>query len=410
MKRRTLVLALITLLVVVAAAVVSRQRAPQAGKEKALLFPGLAARINDIDTLSVEDGRAALTMRRRDGRWLILEADDYPALPDKVKQAVLAAADLRVIAEKTSDPARYQRLGVADPGSQGAVSHWLTLKHAEEELARLVVGDPRRSRSATAAPGLYVRVPGRAQALLATGRLNVSADVVQWIKRDVVNIAAERVRSVRLRPGANPAVHLEREAPTADLALQNIPAGKEPGAEYLINRLASILENVYVDGVRNESELDFSAPDSVVEVSAFGGLEARAEVKNSGERSYARFSFTAAPGNDAAMAVAPQPAGQEPAAAEQDATDAAMEDAAAEDSAMATDAATTDAATMEDAALATDAAMEDAAEESPTPAQEAESLNAATRGWAYRLPASKAELFAQTLDDLVRDPGKPDEE
>lgn len=374
MKRRTIALAAVALLAAAAATIVSQQRAPQAGKEKALLFPGLAAKINDIDALSVEDGRAALTIRRRNGRWLIAEADDYPALPDKVKQTVLGVADLRVIAEKTSDPARYQRLGVAEPGSQGAVSHWLTLKQGEAEPVRLVVGDPRRSRSAAAAPGLYVRVPGRAAALLATGRLNVSADVVQWIKRDLVNIAAERVRSVRLRPGAGPAIHLTRDAPTANLVLQNIPEGKEPGAEYLINRLGAVLENVYVDGVRNEDGLDFAAPDAVVEVSAFNGLEARAEVKKSGEHSYARFFFTAPAENDA-----PAPAGRE-------------------------------ADALEDAATATGDALEDAAPEDPTPAQEAEALNTAARGWAYRLSLSKAELFDQSLADLVRDPGKPGQE
>ncbi len=389
MKRRTLALAAVALLAAIAAAVISQQRAPQAGKEKALLFPGLAAKINDIDALSVEDGRTALTIRRRNGRWLIAEADDYPALPDKVKQTVLGVADLRVIAEKTSDPARYQRLGVAEPGSQGAVSHWLALKQGEAEPARLVVGDPRRSRAAADAPGLYVRVPGRAAALLVTGRLNVSADVTQWIKRDLVNIAAERVESVRLRPGAGPEIHIERDAPTADLALQNLPAGKEPGAEYLINRLGAVLENVYVDGVRNEDGLDFAAPDAVLEVSAFDGLAARAEVKKSGDRSYARFFFTAPAENDAAT----------DAAAEQDAPGGAKDAAS-----MTTD----DAAA--DAAMTTEDAMEDAAPEDPTPAQEAEQLNAAVRGWAYRLSLSKAELFDQSLADLVREPGEAGQE
>ena len=39
-----------------------------------------------------------------------------------------------------------------------------------------------------------------------------------------------------------------------------------------------------------------------------------------------------------------------------------------------------------------------------TPEQEAESLNRLAEGWAYQLSTSKAELFNQSLSDLVREP------
>ena len=358
MKNRYAIVAILTVIVVVAAVLVSEQRAPQTSREKAALFPELAGRINEISKLVVRDDQHTLTVQRISGNWGIAEADAYPALIDTVKQAVLAVADLKVVAGKTDNPDLYKRLGVEDIDSQGATSTMLTLDADGDELAGLIVGNSRRSKSAVSAPGLYVRIPGRPQALLVEGRLSVSADIIQWIKRDIINIEADRVNAVRLQPADETEVNLSRDDPADDLVLQDIPAGKEQASEYLISRMATVLENVYVDGVRKADNIDFSSPAAVLEVTTFDGLTASIDVVQSEEQSYARFSFAAQAGASAGAEVA--------------------------------DDASPEAGTEEEGKL--------------TPEQEAETLNDLLQGWAYQLSTSKAELYGQTLADLVREP------
>lgn len=358
MKNRYAIVTVLTVIVVVAAVLVSEQRAPETSREKTVLFPELAGRINEVSKLVVRDDQSALTVQRVSGNWGIAEADNYPALIDTVKQAVLAVADLKVVAEKTDNPDLYKRLGVEDIDSRGATSTMLTLSAGGDELAGLIVGNTRRSKSAVSAPGLYVRVPGEQQALLVEGRLSASADIIQWIKRDIINIEADRVNSVRLRPAGGKEVNLNRDDTANDLVLQDIPAGKEQASEYLLSRMASVLENVYVDGVRKADNIDFSSPAAVLEVTTFDGLTASIEVAQSEEQSYARFSFAVQAGVSIGA----------------DITDDASPEAGAE----------------EEAKL--------------TPEQEAETLNDLLQGWAYRLSTSKAELYGQTLADLVRDP------
>ena len=358
MRNRYAIAAALTTVVVIAAVLVSQQRAPETSREKTALFPELAERINDISRLVVEDDQNTLTVQRVAGNWGIAEADNYPALVDKVKETALAVSDLKVIAAKTDKPELYKRLGVEDIDSRGATSTMLTLAGAEDELARLVVGNTRRSKSAVSAPGLYVRIPEQQQALLVEGRLSISADIIQWIKRDIINIEAERVKAVRLRPAGGVEINLNRDEPADDLQLQDIPAGKEQQSEYLISRMATVLENVYVDGVRKADNIDFSSPVSVLDVTAFDGLTAQIEVAQSDEQSYARFSFSA----------------QEAATdSTQTADDPSPETAAEED-------------------------------ETLTPEQEAATLNSLLQGWAYQLATSKVELYTQTLEDLVRVP------
>ena len=364
MKNRHIIVVLLTVIVVAAAVFVSQQRAPQTSREKTALFPELAERVNDVSELVVRDGQSALTVRRVSDNWSIAEADNYPALVDKVKQTVLAVSDLQVIAGKTDNPDLYKRLGVEDPDSKGATSHLLTLAKNGDVLAELVVGKTRRSKSATGAPGLYVRIPDQQQALLVDGRLSVSADIIDWIKRDIINIEGDRVNAVRLRPAGGTEVILNRDQPADDLALQNIPEGKEQASEYLVGRMASVLENIYVEGVKKENSIDFSTPDSSIDVTTFDGLTADIEVVKSGENTFARFSFAA----------------QETGMVGGETADETSAETGAEE------------------------------ETEPTPEQEAETLNSLVYGWAYRLSASKAELYNQTLSDLVQDPAPEETE
>ena len=378
MNNRRVIVAVVTVIAVSAAILVSQQRAPQTSRETQTLFPELAARVNDISELVVRDAENALTVRRGADSWGIVEADEYPALTDKVKQTALAVSDLQVIAEKTDNPELYERLGVEDPDSKGATSHLLTLNGNGEQLAQLIVGKSRRSKSAAAAPGLYVRIPEQAPTLLVQGRLSVSADLAQWIKRDIINIEGDRVRAIHLRPAQGTEAVLKREQSADELTLQDIPEGKEQASGYLSSRMATVLENVYVDGVRKQENIDYSSPDAVLSVTTFDGLTAHIEVVSSGEHSYARFSFAV----DASHATG-EPAMYETATgidtAEEDATETEAETEADEQTGL-------------------------------TPEQEAEALNALVQGWAYQLSSSKAELYGQTLSDLVRDPASEDAE
>ena len=375
MQHRYAIVAVLTVVAVGAAIIVSQQRAPETSREKPALFPQLAERINDVSKVVVRDAQNTLTVQRVADNWGIAEADNYPALLDKVKEAVLAVADLKVIAEKTDNPALYERLGVEDIDRQGATSTLLTLVADDEELAGLIVGDTRRSSSAAAAPGLYVRIPGQQQALLVAGRLTVSADIIQWLQRDIINIEGERVSTVRLRPAGATEVILSRDKPADDLVLQDLPEGKEQQSEYVIGRMATVLENVYADGVSKADNIDFSTPAATLEVTTFDGLTAVIEVAQRGAQPYARFAFAA---RETAAGDAQVDA----------ATDEARVDAVAPSGPDA------------DSSPETDAE----AEQKPTPAQEAAALNNLLQGWAYRLSTSKAELYTQTLDDLVREP------
>lgn len=379
MGNRNLVFIAVTIVAVVAAVAISQQRAPQTSKETPLLFPDLAAKVNEVSELQVRDALSELTVRRVSGTWRVAEGDDYPALVDKVKQTVVGAADLRIVAEKTQNPDLHKRLGVEDPESKGAESHLLTLKSDGEALASFIKGKARRSQSPSHSPGFYARLPGQPQALLVEGGLEIGTDVAEWIERDIVDIEGVEVSDIRISHREGPEVILKRETPEDDLVVQNIPEGKEQESEYAIVRLAGLMANIYVNGVKRADRFASAAPAANIEVKTFDGLLATAQVYVEDENTYAQFSFAAAP--EAAEEVAE--AEVDEGGAEAGETEGVEESAASSEVAEAGD---------------------DGAEDAMTPAERAQALNALTAGWAYQLSDSKAELFTRPQSELVRDP------
>ena len=403
MGNRNLVFIAVTVVAVVAAVAISQQRAPQTRKETPLLFPDLAAKVNEVSELQVRDALSELTVRRVSGVWRVAEGDDYPALVDKVKQTVVGAADLRIVAEKTQNPDLHKRLGVEDPESKGAESHLLTLKSDGEALASFIKGKARRSQSPSHSPGFYARLPGQPQALLVEGGLEIGTDVAEWIERDIVDIEGVEVSDIRISHREGPEVILKRETPEDDLVVQNIPEGKEQESEYAIVRLAGLMANIYVNGVKRADRFASAAPAANIEVKTFDGLLAMAQVYVEDENTYAQFSFAAAPEAAEEVAEAEAAGAGEGGAEAGDDVAGAGETEGVEESAASSEVAEAgddDAGAGDDGAGAGD----DGAEDAMTPAERAQALNALTAGWAYQLSDSKAELFTKPQSELVRDP------
>ena len=372
MKAKTLApLALLTAALLAAALYVSRGAAPGGDADNALLLPEVKPRINEIDRLEIRGGGETVSIVRQDGVWGIAEMDGYPALFDKVKQTVLAVAELRLLAEKTADAALYHRLGVEDIDAAGSRSHLLTLSVAGEGIAALIVGDSRRSRSPADQPGLYARRPDGGPALLVAGRLRVTARASDWFEREILDIDAADARRVELRPHKGTPVLLSRAAADAELTLENAPEGKTAEAAAVINQSGAVLQGVYAESVKRETDLQDADKVATFAVVTFDGLRVDGELARWEGTHYALFAISA---------VEPEP----------EETDTAAEDAATDEAADETE---SDAA--DESADKAEAIIEQAAE-----------LNRRLAGWAYELSAYKAEALAKTMEDFTRPAGE----
>jgi Domain of unknown function (DUF4340) len=163
-----------------------------------LMFPDLAAKLKDLARIEItHQGKQTVIEKRSDGAWGVASMHDYPVQEAKLRGMLTGLTELRLAEQRTSDPAEYNRLGVDDPNGSTSNADLLRLVNSAGKLVLAVIVGHQRVRSQADVPEeVYVRRPNETQSWLADGSLQVDADTSQWLDRNVMNVAHDRIASV----------------------------------------------------------------------------------------------------------------------------------------------------------------------------------------------------------------------
>jgi len=370
MRRKSLVYTFLTLVVAGAAWYISHLRAPETDIGTAPLYPGLSARVNDVTRAEVASRSNKVALVRDGDTWVIEDLDGYPARFEDVKRAILSVAELKIIEPKTKLPEMYPHIGVEDIAAENSASTSVVFKDAAgQTLASLIVGKQRAATSGPIKAARYVRKNGEPQAYLVEGDLNISADPISWTTRELLSIAATRIREISIEHPGKPTVTMRREKPEdIDLLLQDIPDGFKTKSAATVTSLATALEALRFDHVRAKSAVQWPADSTVTTLRGIDGLLATVRTATAGDRTYSEFVF-------------------------------AFDSSAVSTNAAA--AAQTNPASPPTIPLP---GSEDAPSKEPpkvSVAEEVEALNGRVQGWVYVLPDYKQSMLTRTLDDLI---------
>ena len=388
-------LSIATVLAVAAAMFVSKQRAPESELAQSALFPGLAEHINDVARIEVKSKERHTTVRKDGERWVIEDRAGFPALFDKVKATVVAVADLEVLEPKTTNKELYPRLGVEGIDAEPSSSVLVSLADGQSKpLAALLVGKPRSGGPA----GTYVRRPDEPQAWLVRGQVEVSADPVEWMERELLNIAPERIREITIeKAGDKPVRVFKKEPKDKDFVLADLPKGAKLKSQLTLNGLANALEQLRLDDVKKRAGFELPKGHTVTTLRGFDGLVAVVRSAAIDDKTHAVFEFS----YDAAAAAEPEKTPPTPGSAPDQTPAATPAAAAAEKPAEAPQAPTA----PPDAPKKAEAPAPEPAK--PSVADEVATLNAKVAEWVYLLPTYKGKLLAEGLSELT-DPEEPE--
>ncbi|HMA72357.1 MAG TPA: DUF4340 domain-containing protein [Xanthobacteraceae bacterium] len=166
------------------------------------VVPSLLAKANDIAGLSIRDGADTFAIERRDDRFVASDSG-YPVKPDVVSDVVASTAGLTFQEARTSDPARYGDLGLADPGGKE-----ITFRTAGGELASLLVGN---SDTTVGGPsgGVFIRFKGQPQTFLVRGNVRLPPDGRPgWFVPMSFDVKRSEIKKVELTGGGRDSVTL----------------------------------------------------------------------------------------------------------------------------------------------------------------------------------------------------------
>ena len=254
--RGFLVLSLITAIAVAAAVFVIAERdTALGGASRALMFPGLMARLEEVATIKVTRAGGEATIERKERAWVVKEASSYPADMEKVREVLIGLAQLETMEPKTRRADRYAKLEVEDATAKDAKSARVTLTDATGgTLADVIVGKAKFSLEGI--DSLYVRRPGEERAWLALGRVEPATGRLGWVDPSFLSIDRERIRKATLkRPGSTPLVVFKDKAGDEDFKLAGMPPGTELKDEFGVSDIARVLQGLIFDDVRPAAEV-----------------------------------------------------------------------------------------------------------------------------------------------------------
>jgi hypothetical protein len=370
MSFRNLILIIVTVVVIFAAIAVTQKKAPETNITKETLYPNLIDELNGVERIEIRSRENQSILRKQGDGWTMENRDDFPARFNDVKRSLIQLAELKVVEAKTSDPEKYDRLGVEDVDAEDSGSTLVTVSGTSgEPYVSLIVGNEKKGGAAH-----YVRRLGQAQAALAEGELELPADPNEWIDTAIADIQTKRIHRMRIHPLDGDPVVTHKSSPKDNFFdLENVPDGYTVKSKATVSSLGALLLDLRFTDVAAASTIgDDIVPRTVVVVETFDGLIAAIEQLDYEDKVFARFSYEFNPEvlNQITAAHPPAETPDEPETDEAAALEATAPDPAAEDA--------------------------------PSIEEEVKALNAVASGWIFVLPDYKNRLIDKRMDDLIK--------
>jgi hypothetical protein len=261
---------------------------PQQGEP---VLPDLARRLGDVGRLGLVHGENRMTLVRKDKDWVLEEKGEYPADPQKLRQALLGLAELRLVEPKTAKAEFYPRLELEDAGKKDAKSTLVTVADDKGAmLGELIVGKRRVDQLGGGSDGIYVRKPGNAQSWLARGTLDLSGDTAQWLERKVIDLPEKEVKEAVLTQPDGEKIDIVRDKPEEKPKLADLPADKKLKSESVLVEPAGALANLELTDVRAAKDFDFPATGvAKAAYTTFDGLKVTVELAEKDATNWLRF-------------------------------------------------------------------------------------------------------------------------
>ncbi len=242
-----LLAALVTmLLVAVLVLEFSDRSAPRRTDDR--LLPQFEAHVAGIVKVSVTTpDTGTVTLQRDDGQWTVTERDGYPADLDTLRELISALARARIVEEKTSNPALYDRLGVNAPDAGG---NGTQIELSGADVSRVVIlGDVARRTLR------YARVDDDPTSYLISANPRVPSSPSDWLDTKLIDIAADDVRRVQIAHADGETVIVEKSSPEqSDVTVVGVPEGRELSYPTVANGIVGALSSVELDDVRPGGE------------------------------------------------------------------------------------------------------------------------------------------------------------
>tara|TARA_R110000787_G_scaffold85451_3_gene182287 strand:- start:216 stop:1277 length:1062 start_codon:yes stop_codon:yes gene_type:complete len=299
MKPRTFTIFAGLTAVAVVAAVVAVSTQPEttsltAGTEPA--FPKLSENVNDVAKVEIKNSKGSFSISRDGEKWGLDQKDGYTVEFEKIKSAIVAASNFKLIERKTSDPERYGRLDLNEPTSPEAKSTRIVFRDSKGEvLADALIGKLNANLFGNGGAGTYIRRGDEKATWLVRGQIQIGEEPNNWMARQIVNYGQENIRHVDIkRPdGATFSISKEKKE-DRNFVLAGIPEGRQIKNADEANPLGGVTWRMMFDDVTRADKQAWPADPWVAHYTTWEGVTVRIETAKIGDNYWGRFRASVA--------------------------------------------------------------------------------------------------------------------
>ncbi|MBW1682236.1 MAG: DUF4340 domain-containing protein [Deltaproteobacteria bacterium] len=300
MKTRTLITLLAVLAALVIAGTLVQRRTDRPGSGDDLgtpLFRGLT--MERVEAVVLSGPKGAVSLKKTPAGWVVVERGGYPAAFGKISDLARRLRDAKVGRRFNASAETLDRLALRGPDESDAPEEARAIRVALKDdkgtlIAGLLVGRMREGGpEKRLRGGRYVRLDGEREVCLVDQEFRgLSTNPAAWLKKELVRVPAEEVRSITcLENTGGPALfRVERREKGKDLELMGLGKGQR-AQKASLNRLGSALSSLRLQDVLASPEPsvaeDFSRTP-VLEYRLFDGKVYRVRRVREGSKNNAR--------------------------------------------------------------------------------------------------------------------------
>lgn len=289
MRGRSLGILVVVAVILVAAAMWSREKPQTVQSSDDLLLSELMANINSVSTIKFKSADNEFSIQKTENGWGVDQKNGYPVETKKVRSLLLGMARTKRLEAKTRNPDLYEKLQLQDVDKEGAQSvHVSLMGDNDTALADVIFGKNQSAKADPAQREYYVRVGDDPQSWLVQSDFELVRDASQWLLQEVLALDESRIRSAEVAHENGTVVMVQRSSSDdANFLLSNIPEGRKIEYEFAVNDVANSFANLNLEDVVKVDEVDFSNSRKAV-MHSFDGLTVVLEAAEKGEMFYAR--------------------------------------------------------------------------------------------------------------------------
>lgn len=239
-----------------------------------------------ITYISISNSTKTVTIALTDDIWRVVDKSNYPADFKKIYEFILSVLQIKPVQIVTEKKDYYDRFGVEDPGDNSSTLISF-LDKDKKDLLKIILGQ-QRTVSQGMPGGQYIRVFGKNQVYLITKELDASANPVDWLNKDIVDIPRKDIRSITVTaPQDEDKIVLTKKEQGGEFELDSLPDNKKINTA-IVNSLSDGLTGLrYEDVFPKDSEavkdLTF---DTTYTATLFNGSVYKVDVSQKDDKVY----------------------------------------------------------------------------------------------------------------------------